>query len=83
MSHGVAVSIGMVAESWLAMKLNILSIHEFSLIEHSIKAIGLPIRAQNISHNEVMECIAHDKKIWAYLEWSIPKEIGKAIILPV
>ena len=83
LSHGEAVSIGMVAESWLAMKLNILSIHEFSLIEHSIKAIGLPIRAQNISHNEVMECIAHDKKNSGHiLEWSIPKEIGKAIILP-
>lgn len=83
LSHGEAISIGMVAESWLAMKLNILSTYEFSLIEHSIKAMGLPVRAQNISHNKVMECIAHDKKNSGdILEWSIPKKIGEAIILP-
>lgn len=83
LSHGEAVSIGMVAESWLAMQLNILSAHEFSLIELSIKAIGLPIRAQNISPNDVMKRIVHDKKhSGRILDWSIPKKIGKAIIQP-
>ena len=76
LSHGEAISIGMVAESWLAMKLHILSEHEFSLIEQSIKAIGLPIRAQNISPNKMMKCIAHDKKNSGHiLEWSIPEAI--------
>lgn len=83
LSHGEAVSIGMVAESWLAVRLNILNKHAFSLIEQSIKAIGLPTRFQNISINKVMECISHDKKHSGHvLDWSIPKEIGKAIIQP-
>jgi 3-dehydroquinate synthase len=61
-SHGEAVSIGMVAASRLACRLQIGSMEAADRQERLLAAIGLPVRLSDIDHDAVLAAIGRDKK---------------------
>lgn len=59
--HGHSISIGMAAESWLAVQKGILPSNEARRIEKLLKDIGLPTRYK-MNIDEVLDAISKDKK---------------------
>ena len=81
LSHGEAISIGMVVEAKISMLLGLISNTEVSQIIQSLNNAGLPTSLPNISVKDLIEKINSDKKIEAgSIKWTLIEEIGKGII---
>lgn len=76
--HGEAVGIGMIAESYISLKLGKLSQQEFNEIQKGIQNVGLPIGIENLDIQDIKALILKDKKNDAgVIKWSLLNSIGK------
>ncbi|WP_341654513.1 3-dehydroquinate synthase [Blattabacterium cuenoti] len=77
--HGIAVSMGMIHESWISFKINGLSIYDYKEIRSTLSAL-YPIQNQ-ISDFEIQKLfliMEHDKKNEKnQIQFSLLKKIGK------
>lgn len=79
--HGEAVSIGMVAEAYMATHSGLLKDAEREKIVECLKAAGLPIRTTVKTPERVIEKLEHDKKKEkGVARWTLPVQIGKAVV---
>ncbi len=63
LSHGDAVAIGMLAESFLSLSLGYLKEQEFDAIDKLIRTLGFPLKVPDEVNEEVLkEAMAFDKK---------------------
>jgi 3-dehydroquinate synthase len=62
LSHGEAVSLGMVGEARLARRLGLASADTVARQERLLAALGLPTRIGRIDSDAILAAIAHDKK---------------------
>lgn len=75
--HGEAVSIGIVAESYISHLLGNISKQDMQVIENGLKYIGLPTSIESINRADVLEKIKSDKKNkFGKVKWTLLKEIG-------
>ena len=79
--HGEAIAVGMIAESFIATKLGLLSQSEFSTIEEAFVRTGLPTRLLHpCSHKDLSSLIAADKKKRGKdVMWTLLKRIGEGV----
>jgi 3-dehydroquinate synthase len=79
LTHGEAVSIGMVAESRIAVRLGLLSPEGAMRIESLLSALGLPVRVPaGQDAASILAAASSDKKRrQGRLRLSLPKEIGE------
>ena len=76
--HGEAVAIGMIAESFIANKINYISIDEFNKIKNLIKKYNLPINCKISNLENIYSILFKDKKnIKKIIKWVLPNKIGK------
>ncbi|MCX7883434.1 MAG: 3-dehydroquinate synthase [Caloramator sp.] len=79
--HGEAVSIGMAAESFIALKLGLIDIKDYEKLISLLKFFNLPVKFSNLKIEEILEYIKKDKKkISKDIKLILPDGIGHAII---
>jgi 3-dehydroquinate synthase len=61
-SHGAAVALGMVAASYISVRLNYLDLASFEKIVNILKAYHLPVAIKNIAKEEIKKFLLLDKK---------------------
>lgn len=61
-SHGEAVAIGMIIESYISLKMNLLCLDEFKIIEQKIIEFFGVYKLKPSSFDEIIEFIKNDKK---------------------
>lgn len=79
MLHGVAVTMGMIYESWISFKINGLSISDYKEIKSTLSAF-CPIQNQisDLEIKKLLLIMEHDKKNEKNkIQFSLLKEIGK------
>lgn len=77
--HGQAVSLGMVAEGWMAVQLGLLANADFARVERTLARLGLPIRAEGLDAEAVLAATRRDKKVrQGRLTWVLPTRLGEA-----
>lgn len=76
--HGEAVSLGMLAESRLAVELGICPPGVTEVLEESLRQAGLPTRTGSVNLAQVMRLIERDKKNRrSVVSWTLPTGIGR------
>ncbi len=81
LTHGEAISIGMVAESYISVFTNLLKENEIGIIKNGFVHAGLPISYKNIDEKRVLEKIKGDKKNERGLtNFTLLRGIGKSLI---
>jgi 3-dehydroquinate synthase len=79
--HGEAVSIGMVAASRIAEKLNIAKGGLTQTIENTMKTWGLPSVCPDFEVDDIIDAMTRDKKkIGNRLRWVLPRDVGNVDI---
>jgi shikimate kinase/3-dehydroquinate synthase len=82
LSHGDAVSIGMVAAARIANKIGLAETTLVERIEAVLAAWGLPTACPPHDADAIYEAMAHDKKKHGkVLRWVLPREIGAVEIV--
>lgn len=78
LSHGEAISIGMIVEGRLAVAMKLLQNHELSRLTELMKKAGLPTEIpKGIEMSNIIEAMKLDKKSRSgKIEMALPKEIG-------
>ncbi len=78
-SHGSAISTGMVIEAQIAAKSNILSIESIKMINEIFSSAGLPTELKsNVDRSKIIETMKLDKKARkGNIEFALPKKIGE------
>jgi 3-dehydroquinate synthase len=61
-THGEAVSLGIVAEAWLAQRLGIADDETIARQRRMLETLGLPVRAPSIDVEPVVTAMSRDKK---------------------
>ncbi|NGX44558.1 MAG: 3-dehydroquinate synthase [Candidatus Anoxychlamydiales bacterium] len=80
-SHGKALVFGILIESYLSYKMNLLSFDEFEKIFEFLKLKKMLNNAPKISKDRIIEFIKRDKKnIFGKNRFTLLKNIGKSII---
>lgn len=81
LSHGEAVSIGMVAEAYLSERAGLLSSSELEQIETVLQRWQLPVRLSgNIPRERIMSKLVHDKKnVAGDVRMTLLKTLGQAV----
>jgi 3-dehydroquinate synthase len=78
--HGQAVSLGMVAAAWMAVRLGLLAEGDLVRIERALLRLELPIRADGLDSAAVLAASRRDKKVrQGQVTWVLPRRIGEAI----
>ena len=79
-THGEAIAIGMVAESFLSWKDNRISQGDFDMIRSGIERAGLPVRLPcAIAPTDLRNAMSRDKKnVGSQLRWVLLDSIGTA-----
>ena len=81
LKHGQAVAIGMMAEAKIAGRMGILSENDIVKLEDVIHRAGLPTRIPDLSIEDVMQAMKHDKKVLQdKIRFVLLKSIGHAYI---
>jgi 3-dehydroquinate synthase len=62
LSHGEAVSLGMVAECGIASERGLLAAADAARVRHLLERLGLPVRRPGLDADEVWHIMQHDKK---------------------
>ncbi len=77
--HGEAVSIGMIAESYISQVTGMIDEKTFDKIERGIKTAGLPIRYKGkVTMDEIFEKLVTDKKAErGHIKWTLISGIGQ------
>lgn len=80
-SHGEAVSMGMVAESKMALMKGLLKEHDFNAIKELIREAGLPDKIpSSLSWSNIVSKTKHDKKTEkGIVNYSLPDRIGNCL----
>src|SRR3989344_1529153 len=79
MSHGEAISIGMVSEAVIAYEMGLMKAHDIYKIANLLHKIGLPIDLPNIEMESILSATRKDKKaVSGKAYYSLPAGIGKA-----
>ncbi|MDD5561279.1 MAG: 3-dehydroquinate synthase [Candidatus Omnitrophica bacterium] len=61
-NHGEAVSLGIIAASYLSRRMGFINDRLFLRIGSLIKLYGLPVKLKNVSVNRIIDAYYHDKK---------------------
>lgn len=78
--HGEAVSLGMVAEGWMAVQLGLLAERDFQRIVGALERLQLPIHLAGIDTATVLATMQRDKKVrQGRVTWVLPRRIGEAL----
>ncbi len=78
--HGEAVSIGMMAAAKIGQLAGVLGKEEVSRQEDVLKAYGLPVKAQNLVAEEIIEATTSDKKTSdGIVNWVLLNGLGNAV----
>ena len=81
MLHGQCVAVGCVAALKLSQMRGMVSIEELSYIERCFKAFQLPIRAEGLTSQDILEISKSDKKMEAgKIKFVLLREIGNAYV---
>ncbi len=81
LKHGQAVAIGMVAAARISSRMGILSESDVVRLERVIQKAGLPTEMPELSVEEVVEAMKHDKKVLQdKVRFVLLKSIGNAFI---
>jgi 3-dehydroquinate synthase len=79
--HGQAVAIGMAAEAKISSRMGILGDGDVMRLERVIRKAGLPMEMPELSVEEVMQAMKHDKKVAQdKIRFVLLKSIGNAFI---
>lgn len=79
--HGQAIALGMLAASFISMKLSLLAKADYLKIKALIKDSGLPTVLKGVSVKDIMLAQGHDKKfICGKNRFVLPVRIGKTVI---
>ncbi len=80
--HGEAISIGMLAEARLSLRMKIFDALQLERIEQGLLRVGLPTKLQNkIDIDCVLQKISHDKKnTGGRTKWVLLNGLGQAIV---
>ncbi|MCL4545705.1 MAG: 3-dehydroquinate synthase [Chloroflexi bacterium] len=77
--HGEAVSLGMVAEAWMAVQLGLCSPSVLERLERALIGLNLPVRLDSIDPELVLQIAQRDKKVrQGKVVWVLPVRIGEA-----
>lgn len=80
LKHGEAVLLGMIAESWLALKLAMIADDTYKRILELVKRIPLRARLHGLHPATILKAMAHDKKSVARKKrFMLPIRIGEVI----
>ena len=80
-THGEAISIGMVGAAEIARELGILSPNTLPRITSLLKALKLPVKASGIHLQPILNAFARDKKfIHGRIRMVLPTKIGHVIV---
>ncbi|MBU1888315.1 MAG: 3-dehydroquinate synthase, partial [Candidatus Omnitrophica bacterium] len=80
-NHGQAIALGMLAASFISMKLSLLAKADYLKIKDLIKNSGLPTVLKGVSVKDIMLAQGHDKKfICGKNRFVLPVRIGKTVI---
>ena len=75
--HGEAVAIGMVGAADISAQMGLLADSECIRINDLIRAMGLPVSAENVTADAMYADLFHDKKtVGGRLHWVLAKGIG-------
>ncbi|MCL5946521.1 MAG: 3-dehydroquinate synthase [Chloroflexi bacterium] len=80
--HGEAISLGMVGEGWMAVRLGMFRERDLQRLEQALERLGLPIRLERVDHEHVRQAVLSDKKVrQGRATWILPVRIGEAKIV--
>jgi 3-dehydroquinate synthase len=80
--HGDAVAIGMAVEARLAVRLGLADTEVERRQNRLLESFGLPTRLPAVQHNELLDLVRLDKKVFGEApRWILPIEIGRAKVL--
>lgn len=80
-NHGQAVALGILAASFISLKMGLLKASEYLKIEALIKDTGLPIKLKGLALRDILLAQGHDKKfIHGKNRFVLPLEIGKVTV---
>lgn len=75
--HGEAISVGMVAESWLAERLGWIDPSVTQRLESLLKAFDLPVRAPGLALEPLLDAMTRDKKNQeGQIRFVLPRRLG-------
>ena len=78
LSHGEAISIGMVCEAKISHQLGIMKFSEVERIAELLHKIGLPTLLHDIDPHKIIDASAKDKKaVFGKVYYSLPAKIGQ------
>jgi 3-dehydroquinate synthase len=81
LSHGEAISVGMVAASSIACHLGIFAKEEKDRLEELLKRIGLRTKIKSSSPEKIMEALLCDKKFAGKTRLVLPTRIGEVKVV--
>ncbi len=80
-NHGEAISVGMLAESYISKKLGYLSEGDFKVIENHFLKAGLKTKDLNIKNRKIYQILKTDKKnVDKNLNFILLKKIGRGFV---
>jgi 3-dehydroquinate synthase len=80
--HGEAVAIGMAMEARIAVRMGLAQPEVEIRQNRLLQQFGLPTRLPAIPHDELLDLIRRDKKVFGEApRWILPMEIGRARVL--
>ncbi|MCM8782464.1 MAG: 3-dehydroquinate synthase [Candidatus Omnitrophica bacterium] len=81
-THGMAISIGMIAANFISKELKLISTLEFNRIANLLAKAGLPTRVKGIASSQIYEAHLYDKKfIDGKNRFILPLRIGKVKVV--
>jgi len=79
--HGEAVAIGMVGAADISVQMGLLADSERIRINDLIRAMGLPVSAENVTADAMYADLFHDKKtVGGRIHWVLAEEIGRVSV---
>ena len=79
--HGEAVAIGMVGAAQISVQMGLLADSECTRIHDLIRAMGLPVSAENVTADAMYIDLFHDKKtVGGRIHWVLAEEIGRVSV---
>jgi len=79
--HGEAIAIGMILESYVSMRKNLISAEEYSEIKTTINSIYEPVTFEENDLNPILDLLIHDKKNeYGKVQFALLDGIGKTAI---
>ncbi|MEK9148987.1 MAG: 3-dehydroquinate synthase [Candidatus Desantisbacteria bacterium] len=81
LSHGEAVSVGMIAASSIACHLGMFAREEKDRLEDLLKRIGLCTKIKGSESQKIMSALLHDKKFLGKTRLVLPNRIGEVKVV--